>query len=123
VKGVLTGSRVYGTPREDSDIDLVLYGSQEDLCLLTGESDHRFQNPNVQHADGTYAGRSLRFGNLNVIYLDDYSGVNADLFSAWEAGTAFLEKIKPVTKEMACLVFETMFKAIRMKEKKEEIPF
>jgi hypothetical protein len=75
------------------------------------------------HVDGTYAGRSLRFGSLNVIYLADDSTENFDLFEAWEAGTRFLAQIKPVTKEMACLVFDTMFKAVRMKRKKEEIPF
>lgn len=30
----LTGSRVYGTPREDSDIDLVVLVHQEELDLL-----------------------------------------------------------------------------------------
>lgn len=107
MKACLTGSRVYGTPRFDSDLDcVVLVEDDNDYQLLHFSSDKR--NGAILTNDG-YNGVSLRFGNLNVIaVLRDEK-----VFEAWRKGTDFLKAIRPVTKEQACMVLETMFKVVK----------
>ena len=67
LKSFLTGSRVYGEPREDSDIDLVIHGDNDLLSslLLNSETGEM----------------PLRFGKLNLIVL------SSDTFEAWKKGT------------------------------------
>ncbi len=82
-----TGSRVYGTPRPDSDVDVVIRASESifDLDML---ADSR-----------AGSGGSLRFGNLNLIVLDD------DEFDRWYLITEQLYMRRPVTKEEAIAAF------------------
>lgn len=88
----LTGSRAYGTPREDSDTD---------LCVLLSDSDmdqlERFA-PCVdgENEYGGHSGVSLRFGRLNLLCFSD-----ADVFGAWKEATAELIARKPVTRDNA----------------------
>lgn len=112
MRACLTGSRVYGTPRHDSDLDcVILVENQEDMNLLVWSQDfNRSANNNSffmdENAGQGYCGKSLRFGNMNVIAVLRDERV----FEAWRVGTDFLRQIKPVTKEQACLVLESMFK-------------
>ncbi len=109
MKACLTGSRVYGTPRPDSDLDcVILVEDEDDWDLLSHNQDFtqkKMPSFDMSNTQGGYCGRSLRYGKMNV------SAVLRDkrVYEAWEKGTRFLKAIKPVTKEQACLVLESMF--------------
>ena len=94
---VIGGSRAYGTPREDSDVDMVILVSQEDLALLM----ENFDNTKVGATEPTpayanEAGTSLRVGNLNLIVT-----TNPEVYALWEDGINYLKSQKPVTREFA----------------------
>lgn len=99
---ILTGSQKYGIPRDDSDIDLVVFIDNEDdlkeLLMWAEVMSAKL------HTQG-YNGISLRFGRLNLIVVND-----KNTYDGWKMGTNFLSQIKPVTKEIACLMFDTFFK-------------
>jgi len=86
MRAFITGSRRYGTPRPDSDVDLVvlLEGSAHDLLMQLGTTE----------PDNPYA--QVRFGVLNIITLQD-----ADEFERWRQVTEELERRAPVTREEA----------------------
>lgn len=94
----LTGSRVYGTPREDSDFDMVVLMTVADLYAamqhLHGEVVH----------DYSFSAGSLRFGDLNLIIQTD-----PKLFAAWQKARDTLTAIKPVTREVAVAVHKQCF--------------
>jgi hypothetical protein len=98
----LTGSRVYGTPTPDSDIDLCVVVSSEHLAMLTELAD----------GDGK-SSNSIRFGKLNLICL---SPVN---FTAWQESTERLTARKPVTREDAVKEIQAAMKAARKAAKAE----
>lgn len=77
----LSGSRVYGTPHEWSDIDLVVLCSPEVEVLLRA-------------ASGGY--NSIKFGHLNVITCTD-----EDTYNKWKTVTEALTILRPVTKQQA----------------------
>lgn len=85
----VTGSRAYGTPRPDSDIDLVVRVNPEDLGRLIAASDkhHRYDDNDSA---------SVRFGSLNLICVTSDAA-----FDAWESGTKALSVIAPVSREEA----------------------
>jgi predicted nucleotidyltransferase len=87
----VTGSRAYGTPREDSDID---------LCVVVGELDYHTLVQWTEDGDTSVGNHSLRFGRLNVIVLPP------DDFEAWKEATDELIAMKPVTKQKAIEVIE-----------------
>lgn len=116
MKSLLTGSRVYGEPRPDSDIDMVILAENaDDRIKLMTYRDHTTKTHVRPGNVPGYNGVSLRYGNLNIILVDD-----PKVFEAWEKGTNFLKAIAPVTHEQACLIFETMFKVARGEDK---VPF
>ena len=65
----LTGSRAYGTPKPESDIDLVVYMSEELLELLEAFADSN--EGSGKENKKTPPKGSLRFGQLNLICLTD----------------------------------------------------
>jgi hypothetical protein len=79
----LTGSYIYGKPKEDetSDVDLVVFVSQEDCEKLELLSD-----PLYSKVPGYECGTSLRFGKLNLIAVTN----QAD-WDLWNSGTAHLK--------------------------------
>lgn len=90
----VTGSRVYGTPREDSDVDLCVVISSEDLAVLTELAD----------GDGA-SSASIRFGKLNLIALTPAN------YEAWLESTETLKLRKPVTRDEAVTVIKAAMKA------------
>lgn len=88
----LTGSRAYGTPRPDSDVDLCVLLSHDDLEALALQAPQ----PNGEPASGDDNDASLRFGRLNVIAMTD-----PDRFAAWKEATTELVARKPVTRDQA----------------------
>jgi predicted nucleotidyltransferase len=106
-RAFLTGSRCYGEPREDSDVDVVVRCDHELGLLL-----RRFADPTPPVGDGDgdgdeYGGHvALRFGALNLILCyDDES------FETWREGTDALlaehfNDWKPITRERAIEEFK-----------------
>lgn len=97
----LTGSYVYGEPRDikddnPSDIDLVVMCSKETiekLGMLCDNSDDNSGHPEDMVGPDAF---SLRFGMLNLICTTE-----EHLFEAWRKGTKILKYRKPVTRQEA----------------------
>jgi len=92
----ITGSHAYGTPRPNSDIDLVVLvdaGCCQKLCHL-GQRGSRV----LAEGDG-----KAFFGNLNLILVTDEKQ-----FDMWAKGTAELMAMAPVTREVAKAHFTSM---------------
>lgn len=91
----VTGSQVYGTPTENSDIDLVLFIDDEDAAILQRMADDCHVNEAEDYGHpGEIA--HLRFGKLNLVCIYDESE-----FFAWMRATRELIARKPVTREEA----------------------
>lgn len=93
ITGFLTGSRIYGMPRDDSDLDLCVLVTEGELELLRQCSD--LQTTDQEHAeqeakdnqDRGYPpnGRVLRFGKLNVVCF--VHNKHEDAFLSFALGT------------------------------------
>lgn len=90
MKAFITGSRAYGTPREDSDIDLVIAASASDLFLLWENKDE---------------GKGLRFGKLNLVTFNLDNPEDVERYEKWKAVHNDLVSRKPVTKDEAIKCF------------------
>ena len=90
---LLTGSRVYGTPTKESDIDLVVLMSWDAAAALREQADEV----------GEYEGADLclRFGKLNLLVTSQ-----VQMYNAWVRGTAQLFARRPVTRDEARAVME-----------------
>lgn len=85
---VLTGSQVYGIPKPDSDVDLVILISPRDIEKLRSlaekhDGNHKDSDGGPQTINETSA--SLRFGRLNLICVSDPLA-----FEVWRRGTKAL---------------------------------
>lgn len=88
---ILGGSRAYGTPREDSDVDLVVQLSIEDEILL-------------REGLGLDAQGTLRIGNLNLIVAR-----TDEQYELWRSGIEMLKEMAPVTRQEAIEFFDVHF--------------
>jgi hypothetical protein len=100
---LLTGSQVYGAPRPDSDVDLVVLADDETIRAL------------IPHADGakvtseTARSASLRFGKLNLVCVG-----STELFEKWRAATAVCigrsddRGNQPITRAEAMEIFKAL---------------
>jgi hypothetical protein len=95
MKSFCTGSRVYGTPRDDSDLDLVVVVEPGDFELLAENAD----NGGVALYGGAENGQ-LKFGKLNLICVAEAQA------PAWKEATVELETIKPATREQAIALID-----------------
>ncbi len=95
----LTGSRVYGTPRDDSDVDLVVLLSVRDKDILSEFID------NQEEATDRYEGHGTNYvmGKLNLICVTTQVE-----FDIWKKGTEDLKAIAPVTREFAVDYFRKL---------------
>lgn len=90
MRAFITGSRCYGTPRPDSDLDLVVLVDEDTLEQLESMAEELEPSvPGVEYA-------TLRFGLLNVIALLDEGD-----FNTWRDVTRQLYERRPVTREQA----------------------
>lgn len=93
MKSFLTGSRAYGTPHPDSDIDLVVLANEDEAREFIWSAD-------VNNGGQTHSGDgndvSLRFSRLNLIVLTD-----PEKFDLWQKATEALTVKRPVTREQA----------------------
>lgn len=106
MQGFFTGSRVYGTPREDSDLDLcVLVTADEFDTLLeaveevTDKLGDPMSKDEALAPSGKCPDQSLRFGKLNMICMIEPQELWQ--YKAWQTGTANLFARKPVTRDDA----------------------
>ena len=105
MKAFVTGSRVYGTPREDSDIDLAVFVTIKELNLLCIMAD---EVPDVPDSGGEDVSRSLRFGKLNLLCFTDETE-----FQAWREATDELIQRCPATREDAVRLIQEKCHAAR----------
>ena len=89
MKAFLTGSRAYGAPRPDSDVDMVLLADENVITLLRAVCDAGWLDQENQydanHSPGKSTGGSFKFGKLNIIAFSD-----EDRFMAWKIATGNL---------------------------------
>lgn len=105
----ITGSRKYGSPRADSDLDLVVFMEGVDVALLGSVADmtpQGFTEDGVEY-DSRF-GWPFRFGKLNVIVC-----TKPEQWQVWQDGTASLHylakhKGKAVDREFAVSVFQAL---------------
>lgn len=89
-RAFITGSRAYGTPRDDSDIDLAIPLHEKDYRTLWALTEGK---------------NKLQFGKLNIVAFNMDDEKDAIRFFAWRRTNYELCSKKPVTKEEACLAF------------------
>lgn len=96
----VTGSHAYGTPHEESDIDLVVLVSEADLnrLMIVGTQDETVR----EYRKKTW-GTPLRFGGLNLLCCTTEAQ-----YRTWRKGTAMLKQRKPVTREQAVTQFDLL---------------
>jgi len=119
MKAFITGSRAYGRPREDSDIDLVIHCSSGERVLLQMLADP--DPPAIVDEPGynDARGYQMRFGRLNLLVC-----TTDDQYAVWLLGTRALQdrqqnKPEPVTREEAVAVFQSILAAIGTKNNEE----
>lgn len=87
MQAILTGSRAYGIPTEESDIDLVIFCSPAVKLLLEKHKDE-------------LTGNAVRYGKLNLIPCD-----RQEDYDAWKVGTLACERNQPCDRETAKKLF------------------
>ncbi len=98
---LLTGSRVYGKPTDDSDVDLVVLmepSEAADFAALMGANLER-----SSRESGFYPQATVRMGKLNVIVESD-----PDALDVWRQGTAELVAKRPVDRDVAVATFKRL---------------
>lgn len=98
-KPFLTGSRVYGKPTKNSDLDIVMLLSDSDKEMVIRMAK-KFP---------------IKFGNLNIIIAKD-----EEQYKLFRKGTKDLLEIAPVTREYAIEHFEILGIPRSEKMSKEE---
>jgi len=108
MRSFITGSRVYGTPTEKSDTDLVILTDQATvdlLCSLFGtEEDQALAKKTTQdpeYLEGLSA--SIKVGKLNLLLC-----VHEHHYDIWLRGTRQLQAIAPVTRAQAVTLFDVL---------------
>lgn len=91
MKSYITGSRAYGTPREDSDIDLVIAVNEHDYRLLWAFADKDQKR--------------LDYGKLNLVAFNLDLPEESARFERWLKVHESLVARKPVTKDEAIAAF------------------
>lgn len=86
MKSFITGSRAYGKPNQDSDIDIVVFCDVGTKCYVESE-----------------LGYPVKAGNVNLIMVDD-----ENVYKMWWEGTEHLKSIGPVDRETAIDYFDSI---------------
>ena len=104
----VTGSRVYGVPNADSDVDLVVLVDERDADILRRHAEEFRSSDDGCGRPGWYA---IRFGRLNVILCDQKR------FDLWRGATDELIEQRPVTRDFAVSVVKKHLAALDAAEK------
>lgn len=102
-----TGSRTYGTPHEDSDFDVVVRVTQQQMLVLVlaADIDVAACHDYVEYLGVKGIDLSLRFGRYNVLCVTTEAQLGC-----WTDGTLELQMRAPVTREEAVATFQRLFK-------------
>lgn len=125
MSGLLTGSRAYGSPTEESDWDLVVLVTKEEAKALAkafngsltydspGEPGQGTQLevtsqipfPSLPHVESIpvlppLISSSIKIGSLNLLLVTSKAQL-----SAWQAGTEWLKSVGPVGRDEAVSLF------------------
>jgi hypothetical protein len=95
---LLGGSRAYGTPREDSDWDLVMLTDAETSKRLR----EAFTADGPEHS-GRDGGLSITVGKLNLLIETDRTN-----YDVWAEGIRQLKALAPVPRSQAVELFERL---------------
>ncbi len=87
----ITGSRAYGIPRDDSDVDLVVACFHEDYEILKAHSE---------------AENKVHFGKLNLVLFNLDDPKSRARYKGWRQVHDKLVMMKPVTRDFAIKCFE-----------------
>lgn len=97
----LTGSRVYGSPRQDSDIDLAVFIPEPDFSQLKRELGFSLTECGADGQQYPEGSAVFRCGKLNLLAFK-----NELEFKAWKQATDELKTRKPVSREQAAALIE-----------------
>jgi len=100
----LTGSHRYGKPTAESDIDLVVLITDDQITLehlVLKSYTAKDNSPNS-------IGESIRYGKLNLIIC-----TTDESYMQWYSATALCCLEMPVTKEHAKEIFSTVMKDVK----------
>lgn len=113
-----TGSRIYGTPKPESDLDLCLLVTDREYDLLAAladrSPDHKTFLAGSEAGQGKWntKTRSFRFGRLNILATTD-----TEMYRAWKSATEGLQKAQeimgPVSREQAVAAFQKYEKEVK----------
>lgn len=96
MRAFLTGSRAFGTPTPESDVDVVVLMDKPEMAKLVSQAEE-------SERSGDYGnGQSLRFGRLNLIVVN-----TEEQFGLWRDSTDECLAMKPVSKEAAAQLFRS----------------
>lgn len=111
MQAFLTGSHAYGAPKDDSDVDLVIFVDDKRTHRLLEVHNDLFD---VEKDDADQAiyhtpSESLKYGKLNLIICKTEKDYNE-----WKTGTEMLVKERastgqPVSRERAIEVLDVVF--------------
>lgn len=102
-RAFVTGSRSYGKPRNESDIDLVVWCERETalaLATILGDPGEDYGEGSVQVKVGDRDGDQPI---LNLILVSDRK-----VWLAWQRGTAQLRDSRPATRDVAIRLLKAM---------------
>lgn len=97
MKAFITGSHAYGTPHEESDIDLVVLADGPTIEKLAEVLAFEMGSA-VDDVDA-----SIKLGKLNLIVCS-----TEEQWQAWHTGTEQLKARAPVTRDEAKALFEQL---------------
>ena len=99
----VTGSRVYGVPREDSDWDIVIRCDKKDATEIFGIPQVHIGPTGIDYPLDN-KGTSHYLGNINYILC-----FTDQRFDNWKKGTETLKNLRPVTRDVAVNLFKSLF--------------
>lgn len=113
---LLTGSRVYGTPHEDSDLDLVILVTPEEMALFEkhyGAPDTTYTDPKTgdKKKKAPLLDAAFRFPLFPGIDLNLIVTTDPGAYAIWAKGTAELKAKAPVTRDVAVALFTKLREA------------
>lgn len=97
---ILTGSKVFGIPRPDSDTDLMIYMREDDAKKLASLEPASVCNSESEGYGTSVERLVFRFGNLNLTVC-----CNLDQYEAWAAAHAEAVARSPLSKQECGEIF------------------
>jgi predicted nucleotidyltransferase len=97
----VTGSRFYGTPKWDSDVDLVVYMDRPSAIVLLQVLKESKLEVTQGSCETTNESTSVKISGLNLILVHSEAE-----YTKWLRSRGILKAIKPVKKETAIAIHD-----------------